>query len=133
MSPLLPASQPPLRCRCCARGEGCTHPCRAPQARVVGALQPSLEAEQARTASPFKPYRPTTPQPWSGSETRVGERGASADAEPASPFSDWEVEGDALGVCRTDDGQPVILGQGSFGTVSCYVPIRPTRGSGCMT
>ena len=34
------------------------------------------------------------------------------------PFSDWEVEGEALEVCRHPDGTPIVLGQGSFGTVS---------------
>ena len=33
------------------------------------------------------------------------------------PFTEWEVEGDHLEVCRNDDGTPVTLGQGSFGTV----------------
>jgi hypothetical protein len=86
-------------------------------------VQPTLAEEQARTSSPFKPYRPTTPQPWSGPDTRFGsDRGASAETDPGSPFADWEVEGEALEVFRTDDGQPVILGQGSFGTVRSFTP-----------
>ena len=90
------------------------------------AVQPTLAEEQARTASPFKPYRPTTPQPWSGPDTCFSsDRGASAETDSGSPFDDWEVEGEALEVCRTDDGQPVILGQGSFGTVSCCTRTFP--------
>ena len=43
---------------------------------------------------------------------------ASSDPDAELPFSDWEVEGEALEVCRHPDGAPVVLGQGSFGTVS---------------
>ena len=81
-------------------------------------MQPSLGVEQARTASPLKPYRPSTPQLRSngGEHSRLSV--ASGDTTAELPFSDWEVEGEALEVCRHPDGTPVVLGQGSFGTVS---------------
>ena len=71
-----------------------------------------------RTGSPFKPYRPVTPQLWSGGGEYSRWSAASAESDPESPFGDWEVEGEALEVCRNPDGTPVVLGQGSFGTVS---------------
>ena len=81
--------------------------------------QPSLGEEQARTASPFKPYRPSTPQLRSGGgeHSRIMSSASTATSGEL-PFSDWEVEGEALEVCRHPDGTPIVLGQGSFGTVS---------------
>ncbi len=89
-------------------------------------MQPSLSGELTRTGSPFKPYRPPTPQLRSGGGEQHGRlmSAASSDPDAELPFRDWEVEGEALEVCRHPDGAPVVLGQGSFGTVSLlpYIP-----------
>ena len=94
---------------------------------VLCNAQPRLGDDLTRTASPFKPYRPATPQLWSSGGEHSRLSAASGDNDPESPFGDdWEVEGEALEVCRNPDGTPIVLGQGSFGTVSMRMLAWPT-------